>query len=62
MFSVFVRFSGGKGVATAAGVMLGFSPLALGIAALLWVAIVFGTGYVSLGSMVAALSLPSPSG
>lgn len=58
VLSVFVRFRGGKGVATAAGVMLGFSPLALGIAALLWVAIVFGTGYVSLGSMVAALSLP----
>ncbi len=58
VLSVFVRFRGGKGVATAAGVMLGFSPLALGIAAVLWIAIVFGTGYVSLASMVAAASLP----
>jgi glycerol-3-phosphate acyltransferase PlsY len=58
VLSVFVRFRGGKGVATAAGVMLGFSPLALGIAALVWAAIVFGTGYVSLGSVLAAASLP----
>lgn len=58
VLSVFVRFRGGKGVATAAGVMLGFSPLALGIALVLWIAIVFGTGYVSLASMIAAASLP----
>ena len=37
VFSVFVRFRGGKGVATAAGVMLGLTPLALGVAALVWV-------------------------
>ena len=58
VLSVFVRFRGGKGVATAAGVMLGFSPLALGIALVLWIAVVFGTGYVSLASMIAAASLP----
>ncbi|HZI73049.1 MAG TPA: glycerol-3-phosphate acyltransferase, partial [Gemmatimonadales bacterium] len=32
VFSVFVRFKGGKGVATAAGVMLGLTPVALGVA------------------------------
>ena len=58
VLSVFVRFRGGKGVATAAGVMLGFSPLAVGIAAVVWAAVVFSTGYVSLGSMIAAASLP----
>ena len=58
VLSVFVRFRGGKGVATAAGVMLGFSPLAVGIAAVVWAAVVFTTGYVSLGSMVAAATLP----
>lgn len=58
VLSVFVRFRGGKGVATAAGVMLGFSPLAVGIAAVVWAAVVFGTGYVSLGSMIAAATLP----
>jgi glycerol-3-phosphate acyltransferase PlsY len=58
VLSVFVRFRGGKGVATAAGVMLGFSPLAVGIAAAVWAAVVFTTGYVSLGSMIAAATLP----
>lgn len=58
VFSVFVGFKGGKGVATAAGVMLGLTPLALGIAAVVWAALVRVTGYVSLGSIVAAAVLP----
>jgi glycerol-3-phosphate acyltransferase PlsY len=58
VFSVFVRFKGGKGVATAAGVILGMSPLAVGLCLLVWVALVFGTGYVSLGSIAAAAVLP----
>jgi glycerol-3-phosphate acyltransferase PlsY len=55
---VFVRFRGGKGVATAAGVMLALTPLALGAAALVWVVLVYLTGYVSLGSIVAAAAFP----
>ena len=58
VFSVFVRFKGGKGVATAAGVVLALSPAAIGAALLLWAAVVFGTGYVSLGSITAAAALP----
>jgi acyl phosphate:glycerol-3-phosphate acyltransferase len=58
VFSVFVGFKGGKGVATAAGVMLGLTPLALAAAALVWGALVLLTGYVSLGSIVAAAVLP----
>jgi len=58
VFSVFVQFKGGKGVATAAGVMLGLTPLALGVAAGVWAALVFLTGYVSLGSIAAAAVLP----
>jgi glycerol-3-phosphate acyltransferase PlsY len=58
VFSVFVGFKGGKGVATAAGVMLGLTPLALGVAALVWVVVVRVTGYVSLGSIAAAAVLP----
>jgi glycerol-3-phosphate acyltransferase PlsY len=58
VFSVFVGFKGGKGVATAAGVMLGLTPAALGVAAAVWVALVFLTGYVSLGSIVAAAVFP----
>jgi acyl phosphate:glycerol-3-phosphate acyltransferase len=55
VFSVFVRFRGGKGVATAAGVMLGLAPLALGIAALTWGVVLRLSGYVSLASIAAAV-------
>ena len=58
VYSVFVRFRGGKGVATAAGVMLGLAPLAIAVLLLVWALVVFGTGYVSLGSIVAASLLP----
>jgi acyl phosphate:glycerol-3-phosphate acyltransferase len=58
VFSVFVGFKGGKGVATAAGVMLGLTPLALAVAAAVWALLVLLTGYVSLGSVVAAAVLP----
>lgn len=58
VFSVFVGFKGGKGVATAAGVMLGLAPVALAVAAGVWVALVFATGYVSLGSIAAAAVFP----
>jgi glycerol-3-phosphate acyltransferase PlsY len=58
VYSIFVRFRGGKGVATAAGVMLGLAPYAVLALLVLWALIVFGTGYVSLGSIVAAGLLP----
>ena len=58
VFSVFVGFKGGKGVATAAGVMLGLTPLALSVAALVWAVVVRVTGYVSLASIAAAAILP----
>ena len=61
MFSVFLRFKGGKGVATSAGVILGLWPYftlpgAIAIAAFL--ATVYATRYISLGSMVAAGVFP----
>ena len=58
VFSVFVGFRGGKGVATAAGVMLGLTPAALGVSVLVWVVLVYATGYVSLGSIAAAAVFP----
>lgn len=58
VFSVFVRFKGGKGVATAAGVMLGLAPAAIGVSLVVWLVAVFATGYVSLGSMLGAVVLP----
>jgi glycerol-3-phosphate acyltransferase PlsY len=58
VFSVFVGFRGGKGVATAAGVMLGLAPLALAVSAVIWALLVWLTGYVSVGSIAAAAALP----
>jgi len=58
VFSVFVGFKGGKGVATSAGVVLGMAPLAVGLCLLVWLALVWLTGYVSLGSVAAAALFP----
>jgi acyl phosphate:glycerol-3-phosphate acyltransferase len=57
-FSCFTRFRGGKGVATAAGGLLVLMPWVALISAALWVAVFYATRYVSLASMLAALSLP----
>jgi glycerol-3-phosphate acyltransferase PlsY len=57
-YSAFVRFKGGKGVATAAGVMLALTPLALGVSFAVWVVLVALTGYVSLGSIASAAVFP----
>ena len=58
VFSVFVRFRGGKGVATASGVMLGLTPWAVLVSLAVWLVVVRASGYVSLGSMVGAIVLP----
>jgi glycerol-3-phosphate acyltransferase PlsY len=58
VYSIFVRFRGGKGVATGAGVVLGLAPWATLVAAVVWTVVVRATGYVSLASILAALTLP----
>lgn len=58
VFSIFVGFKGGKGVATGGGVILGVAPWAFLVSLTLWVIVVRMSGYVSLGSIVSALSLP----
>lgn len=58
IFPVWLRFRGGKGVATGVGVFLVLMPAIVGIAALIFVGIVLVTRYVSLGSIVGALSIP----
>jgi glycerol-3-phosphate acyltransferase PlsY len=57
-FSCFTRFRGGKGVATAAGGLLVLMPLVALGSAMLWAAVFYTTRYVSLASILAALSLP----
>jgi glycerol-3-phosphate acyltransferase PlsY len=58
MFTVWLRFKGGKGVATAAGSFVALAPRAMLVALLLFVLIVALTRYVSLGSMVAGVAFP----
>ncbi len=58
LFPVFFGFKGGKGVATAAGVLIGFEPL-LGLATLLsWLFVALVLRYSSLAAIVAALFAP----
>lgn len=57
-YPVYLRFKGGKGVATTLGIYLILSPLAVLIAFALFGAILYKTRYVSLGSITAAALLP----
>lgn len=58
MFSPYVSFKGGKGVATAAGMFGALAPLAVLIAIGVWGACLWLTGYVSLSSIIGVLSVP----
>ena len=57
-WSLFMRFRGGKGVATSFGVLLGLTPLVAAMAGLLWVAVLALSRYSSLASLAALLSVP----
>ena len=59
IFPVWLGFRAGKGVATGLGVFVAIAPVAVGCAALLFLAVVAVTRYVSLGSMLAAISMPA---
>ena len=58
MFSPYVSFKGGKGVATAAGMFLALAPVAVVLAIPVWAICLWLTGYVSLSSIIAVLSVP----
>ena len=58
MFTVWLRFKGGKGVATAVGAFAALAPRAIVVALVLFVIVVALTRYISLGSMVAAAVFP----
>lgn len=58
IWTVFLNFKGGKGVATTAGVMAGLAPFLLLAGLIIWVIIFLIWRYVSLASIFAAISLP----
>ncbi|MGI8819508.1 MAG: glycerol-3-phosphate 1-O-acyltransferase PlsY [Chthoniobacterales bacterium] len=57
-FPVWLRFKGGKGVATSVGALAGIVPIAAGAIFLVWLAVFLTTRYVSLASILGALALP----
>ncbi len=58
MFTIYLKFKGGKGIATALGGIAGIAPLPAAAAFIVWLAVFKISGYVSLGSIIAAAALP----
>ena len=58
MYSPYVQFRGGKGVATAAGMFLALAPLAVVISIPIWAATLWLSGYVSVASVAVAVFFP----
>jgi glycerol-3-phosphate acyltransferase PlsY len=58
MYSIYLKGSGGKGVATGAGVVLALAPQAFLICLVVWVVLVLTTRYVSVGSLAASFLVP----
>ena len=58
LYPPWLKFKGGKGVATSAGALLALTPIATLIGVAVWIIVFWLTGYVSLASMTAAILLP----
>jgi glycerol-3-phosphate acyltransferase PlsY len=58
-YTFWLGFKGGKGIATSAGALLPIMPVTILAAVILWIGTFLATRYVSLGSIVAALTLPA---
>ena len=59
MFPVWLKFRGGKGVATALGEFLAFVPLAVGVAVIIFIVVVLLTRRISAGSIITAALFPA---
>ncbi len=59
LFPVFLKFKGGKGVATAIGIFLVLTPIAVLIAAIIFFIVAYIWRYVSLASMISSFLLPA---
>lgn len=58
MFPVYANFTGGKGAATACGMLYGIEPISISITLVIFLLIIFTTRYVSLGSITGAFIYP----
>ena len=58
LYPPWLKFKGGKGVATSAGALLALTPVATLIGVAIWIIVFWLTRYVSLASMIAAVVLP----
>lgn len=58
LYPIYYQFKGGKGVATAGGVLIGISPLVVLFLILIWLASAFISRYSSLSALIAATAAP----
>ena len=59
VYTIFAGFKGGKGISTAAGMLIGIAPVEIAVVAGIFLIVVFLSGYVSLGSIIAAIMFPT---
>lgn len=58
IWTVFAGFRGGKGIATAGGVLIGLAPVEMSVCFIVFTLVLVLSGYVSLGSIIASASFP----
>jgi len=58
VFTIFLKFKGGKGIATSAGAIMALAPYALLVTIIIWVIVFKSSGYVSLASILGAIAIP----